>query len=75
MPPEVISETMLPVALKMANDPVPNIRFNVAKALGTIIPLVDSQNVQQEIKPCLTNLQEDEDSDVKFFATQALLKC
>ena len=30
---EVISETMLPVVLKLAEDPVANVRFNVAKTL------------------------------------------
>jgi len=31
--PEIIGSAMLPVVLKMANDAVPNIRFNVAKTL------------------------------------------
>lgn len=30
---EVIQDTMLPVVLKMAKDPVPNVRFNVAKSI------------------------------------------
>lgn len=30
---EVIKDTMLPVVLKLAKDPVPNVRFNVAKSM------------------------------------------
>ena len=30
---DVIKDTMLPVVLKLAKDPVPNVRFNVAKSL------------------------------------------
>jgi serine/threonine-protein phosphatase 2A regulatory subunit A len=30
---EVIKDAMLPVVLKLAKDPVPNVRFNVAKSM------------------------------------------
>ena len=33
---EVTKETMLPVVLKLADDPVANVRFNVAKTLAKI---------------------------------------
>ncbi len=72
MRPEIITEQMLGVALKMAQDPVPNIRFNVAKTLQIIIPRVDSKVVQEHIKPCLMELMDDADPDVKFFASQTL---
>lgn len=36
---------MLPVALKMANDQVANVRFNVAKTLQKIGPVLDSKYV------------------------------
>jgi serine/threonine-protein phosphatase 2A regulatory subunit A len=75
VPPEVIVEKMLPVCLAMSKDPVPNIRFNVAKTLETIVEFVDPKVIQEQIKPCLNALQEDRDTDVKFFATQALSRC
>ena len=34
--PEVTKETMLPVVLKLADDPVANVRFNVAKTLAKV---------------------------------------
>ena len=33
---EVIEEVMMPVVVKMAEDAVPNVRFNVAKSLTKI---------------------------------------
>lgn len=30
---EVVKDTMLPVVLKLAKDPIPNVRFNVAKSM------------------------------------------
>lgn len=71
IPPDVIVDKILPVVISMAKDPVPNIRFNVAKTLETIIGFVDPKVVQTKIKPCLSALQDDRDIDVKFFATQA----
>jgi len=37
---EVIKDTMLPVVLKLAKDPVPNVRFNVAKSMIKLSPKV-----------------------------------
>ncbi len=34
---EVIKDTMLPV-LKLAKDPIPNVRFNVAKSIAKLGP-------------------------------------
>ncbi|KAL0483370.1 serine/threonine-protein phosphatase 2A regulatory subunit [Acrasis kona] len=69
---ELIAEKMLGVALNMSKDPVPNIRFNVAKTLQIIIPRVEPRIVQDQIRPCLTVLSQDDDPDVKYFAAQAL---
>ena len=54
---------------------VPNIKFNVAKMLEKLVPLVDAAVVQKTIKPCLQELQRDSDVDVRFFAGQALGSC
>lgn len=66
---------MLPLVIRLASDSVPNIRFNVAKTLHSLIPHLDSQTVQTKVKPCLTKLFEDPDRDVKFYASQALQLC
>lgn len=59
-------------ALTVAFYRVPNIKFNVAKVLQSLIPIVDQSVVEKTIRPCLIELSEDPDVDVRFFATQAL---
>ncbi|KAK8940271.1 Serine/threonine-protein phosphatase 2A 65 kDa regulatory subunit A beta isoform [Platanthera guangdongensis] len=54
---------------------VPNIKFNVAKVLQSFLPIVDSSVVEKTIRPCLVELTEDPDMDVRYFAGQALQSC
>ena len=54
---------------------VPNIRFNVAKMLQRLLSLVEPHVVEQTIKPCLQQLTEDSDVDVKYYAKVALTAC
>lgn len=42
---EITTKHMLPVVLKMSNDQVANVRFNVAKSLQKIGPVLDSKYV------------------------------
>ncbi len=51
---------------------VPNVKFNVAKMLQRITPLLDRQIIERTIKPCLSELCDDADMDVRFYARQAL---
>ena len=76
---EVIRDSVLDMLLQLASDPIPNIRFNVAKALEIIATSVGDapegvQLVQQKIAPVLEALKNDQDADVRFFATRALGK-
>ena len=59
---------------RMAGDPVPNIRFNVAKTLGALIAVVDGDAASSQIRPALTTLVDDDDPDVKFFAQESIAK-
>jgi serine/threonine-protein phosphatase 2A regulatory subunit A len=61
---------ILPILLEMHCDPVPNVRFNVAKGLGMIGPLFQS-SYEGQIVPILTLMMDDPDRDVRYFATQA----
>ncbi|KAF3823563.1 hypothetical protein GH733_007031 [Mirounga leonina] len=63
---------MLPIVLKMAGDQVANVRFNVAKSLQKIGPILDTDALQEEVKPVLQKLGQDEDMDVKYFAQEAI---
>jgi serine/threonine-protein phosphatase 2A regulatory subunit A len=72
---DTLCNTMLPVVVGCSRDRVPNVKFNVAKMLERIAPLVDSNVISSTVKPCLTELAEDADADVRFYARQALQAC
>uniref|UniRef100_A0A671WP49 Protein phosphatase 2, regulatory subunit A, beta b n=1 Tax=Sparus aurata TaxID=8175 RepID=A0A671WP49_SPAAU len=69
---DITTKQMLPVVLKMSNDQVANVRFNVAKSLQKIGPVLDSNALQAEVKPVLEKLATDTDMDVKYFAQEAI---
>ena len=72
---DTIVDKILPVTLSLMNDPIPNIRFNVAKALERMIPslkVANRQTIDAHIKPALEKLASDTDLDVRFFAQRAL---
>jgi serine/threonine-protein phosphatase 2A regulatory subunit A len=68
MDPEVAQTEILPVVLEMANDTVPNIRFNVAKELADIAPVCGPNVYESQISPVLSMLMDDPDRDVRFYA-------
>lgn len=73
---DVIRDQIIPLTATLATDPIPNIRFNVAKAIGSMIPLLKQSNLQavliEKIKPTLSKMLEDSDVDVRFYAQQSL---
>ncbi|XP_072125774.1 serine/threonine-protein phosphatase 2A 65 kDa regulatory subunit A beta isoform-like [Mobula birostris] len=69
---EITAKHMLPTVLQMAGDQVANIRFNVAKSLQKIGPVLDASTLQNEFKPILEKLGQDQDMDVKYFAQEAM---
>lgn len=64
----------LPTVLYMANDKIPNVKLLVAKTLLLFIGTGEVK-VNQQIQACLKTLSNDPDTDVKYFACMALLKC
>merc|ERR1711964_716057 len=66
--PDIVARDLLPLVLKLGDDPVPNIRFNVAKALSNMAPLLEAGLVSAKIVPVLRKLAGDSDVDVQFFA-------
>ncbi|MCH91720.1 serine/threonine-protein phosphatase 2A 65 kDa regulatory subunit A beta [Trifolium medium] len=70
--PEVTCSKLLPAVVAASKDRVPNIKFNVAKVLESIFPIVDQSVVEKTIRPCLVELSEDPDVDVRYFSSQAL---
>ena len=72
---EITCQTMLPIVINASKDRVPNIKFNVTEVLQSLIPIVDHSVLEQSIRPCLVELSEDPDVDVRYFAGEALLAC
>ena len=68
---------LLPVLLSFASDPVPNLRFNLAKALERLLPSIadPATTVASLVRPVLTSLTGDKDEDVRFYARKALAAC
>jgi len=56
---------------QLSTDPVPNVRFNVAKTLQKISGVFDHKFMTAEVKPLLAHLAEDKEFDVRFFAGEA----
>lgn len=76
--PEIIKDTILPTVLDLAEDAIPNVRFNVVKSLEVLTPILKANPVTQclvesKVKPALEKLQNDADQDVRWFADKALL--
>lgn len=65
-----IRDSVLDAALNLVNDPIPNIRFNVAKALEILGVTLSTDAEGQEIAgrkivPALEKLSGDADPDVR----------
>jgi len=76
--PEVIRDYILPTVNNLVTDPIPNIRFNVAKSYEVLIPVLKQSQetgilLDTQVKPALDKLKEDMDGDVKYFAERAFL--
>ena len=74
---EIVRSDVIGALLELSKDPIPNIRFNVAKALEVMASSFgDSPEgrafVQDWITPTLERQQNDQDADVRYFANRAL---
>lgn len=75
---DVIKDTVLPTVLSLKDDTIPNVRFNVAKSLEVLVPILKADTscgnmISSQITPALQKLSTDNDQDVKWFANRALL--
>jgi len=63
---------LVPIVQRMSSDPIPNVRFNSAKAIKAIQESPAGQGAARVLLvPCLQRLRGDEDRDVQFFARGA----
>ncbi|KAI0078883.1 ARM repeat-containing protein [Panus rudis PR-1116 ss-1] len=76
---DIVSGDLLDILLQLGQDPIPNIRFNVAKALEVLATTFGStpdgkQLIRQRIIPLLDQQKNDPDADVRYFASKASQK-
>ena len=67
----VVRDQVVPLLIKMSKDPVPNVRFNVAKCAQSIKATFPSVSLPV-VASCLKELAKDNDIDVQYFANEAL---
>lgn len=66
-----LHQLIIPLVLKLINDPVANVRFTLAKTLGlSYHTLLSPDNTRSDIVSALKKLTNDTDRDVRFYASQ-----
>lgn len=68
--PDIIRDYIYKFIVDLADDKVPNIRFNVAKSLLDISKALPES--KEDIRHILERMTEDDDPDVRYFANQSL---
>ncbi len=69
---EQVTTLLVPIFLKAMKDPIPNVRFCVAKIIHKMKGMYDAQILNQQIVPILKEMSTDTDKDVQYFSTVAL---
>lgn len=77
--PDILQGAVLQTILSLVDDPIPNIRFNVAKSLEVLAKTLIAKGgapgeevTNRSIVPAVETLKQDADADVRFFADRAL---
>ena len=75
----IVQAEIIGPLLQLAEDPIPNIRFNVAKSLEVLAITYGNtaegrEFVRQSIIPALEQQKTDPDADVRYFAARAFQK-
>ena len=69
LPSDVVRETFIPIMVVLSKDPVPNVRFNVAK---TAYQIKKHHKKVVDVSEITNALKADKDDDVKYFTKQAM---
>ena len=65
---EGVAANIVPILMKSAKDAIPNVRFSVAKIIKKMITKFDSQTLASKIKGIISELSNDPDKDVQYYA-------
>jgi serine/threonine-protein phosphatase 2A regulatory subunit A len=71
-----VFDYVLPIACRLSQDNIPNVRFNAAKAFEKLKSVFKSDSSVDStaytiLRECLSVLSQDSDSDVQFYANRA----
>jgi serine/threonine-protein phosphatase 2A regulatory subunit A len=64
--------TMLALAVRGARDKIPNVRFVASMTLEQLCKYSDASIVSTQVRPCLSELVNDTDADVKYYSSLAM---
>ena len=53
--PELTQKLLLPAVLGLANDSVPNVRFNVARSLSVMVTILEATCIHQQVRVTVTS--------------------
>jgi serine/threonine-protein phosphatase 2A regulatory subunit A len=75
---DIIKDKILSTVIELVDDPIPNVRFNVAKSLEVLTPILKqdpttAELVSTTVVDVLKKLSQDKDVDVRWFAEKAFL--
>ncbi|KAF1332530.1 Serine/threonine-protein phosphatase, partial [Globisporangium splendens] len=63
---------MLALAVRGARDKIPNVRFVASMTLEQLCKYTDASTVSTQVRPCLSELVNDTDADVKYYSSLAM---
>ena len=69
---DIRANTFLPIVMKMAQDPIANVRNAVVNALEVFLEFEESNQTKKKIKLCLQKLSSDSDVVTKQTAKEIL---
>ncbi|GAB9468266.1 Serine/threonine-protein phosphatase [Globisporangium polare] len=64
--------SMLALAVRGARDKIPNVRFVASMTLEQLCKHSDASIVSTQVRPCLSDLVNDTDADVKYYSSLAM---
>ncbi|DAZ97933.1 TPA: hypothetical protein N0F65_006358 [Lagenidium giganteum] len=64
--------SMITLSMRGAKDKIPNVRFVASLTLEKLCKYADASVVSGQVRPCLQELVNDSDADVKYYASNAL---
>lgn len=73
LPAEFILDTIIPILMSFSKETVANVRIAVARIASKLSHCLDKQLMESNLRPLLNSLAKDDDGEVRYSASKALL--